>query len=39
LVSHRKNDARKAFGIGMVAGMMYAQIIAAKATPGAPEVA
>jgi hypothetical protein len=39
LVSHRKDDARKALGIGMVAGMMYAQIIAAKATPGAPEVA
>jgi hypothetical protein len=32
-----EEDARYAFGIGMAAGMLYAQIIAAKAAPGAPE--
>jgi hypothetical protein len=32
-----EEDSRYAFGIGMAAGMLYAQIITAKATPGAPE--
>jgi hypothetical protein len=30
-------DARLAFGIGMAAGLLYAQIIAANGTPVAPE--
>ena len=37
LGSGPKDDARLAFGLGVVAGQMYAQSIAEDATPGAPQ--
>jgi hypothetical protein len=36
LVGGHKSDVRLAFGLGMMAGPLYAQIVAAKATPEAP---